>query len=120
MSPLKDGRNAWVHIYRAGYRPDDKLSVPLKSFMLPADVLNAENQYQSHTFSLYSNLGFTTLKKGEVQIGEVNLNPLGQGGDFVAFPVVGDVGYVLEHATDFSGVRTDIRNFRSSFCHLGC
>lgn len=120
LSPLKDGRNAWVHIYRAGYRPDDKLSVPLKSFMLPADVLNAENQYQSHTFSLYSNLGFTTLKKGEVQIGEVNLNPLGQGGDFVAFPVVGDVGYVLEHATDFSGVRTDIRNFRSSFCHLGC
>lgn len=113
LSPLKDGRNAWVHIYRAGYRPDDKLSVPLKSFMLPADVLNAENQYQSHTFSLYSNLGFTTLKKGEVQIGEVNLNLLGQGGDFVAFPVVGDVGYVLEHATDFSGVRTDIRNFRS-------
>ena len=43
----------------------------------------------------------------------MNLNPLGQGGDFVAFPVVGDVGYALEHATDFSGVRTDIRNFRS-------
>ena len=39
LSPLKDGRNAWVHIYRAGYRPDDKPSVPLKSFMLPADVL---------------------------------------------------------------------------------
>lgn len=113
LSPLKDGRNARVHIYRAGYHPDDKPSVPLKSFMLPADVLNAENQYQPHTFSLYSNLGFTTLKKGEVQIGEVNLNPLGQGGDFVAFPVVGDVGYALEHATDFSGVRTDIRNFRS-------
>ncbi len=48
-----------------------------------------------------------------MQIGEVNLNPLGQGGDFVAFPVVGDVGYVLEHATDFSEVRTDIRHFRS-------
>lgn len=31
----------------------------------------------------------------------MNLNPLGQGGDFVAFPVVGDVGYMLEHATDF-------------------
>lgn len=113
LSPLKDGRNAWIHIYRAGYQPDDKPSVPLKSFMLPVDVLNAKNQYQPHTFSLYSNLGFTTLKKGEVQIGEVNLNPLGQGGDFVAFPVVGDVGYALEHATDFSEVRTDIRNFRS-------
>lgn len=113
LSLLKDGRNAWIHIYRAGYQPDDKPSVPLKSFMLPVDVLNAKNQYQLHTFSLYSNLGFTTLKKGEVQIGEVNLNPLGQGGDFVAFPVVGDVGYALEHVTDFSGVRTDIRNFRS-------
>ena len=31
----------------------------------------------------------------------------------MAFPVVGDVGYALEHVTDFSGVRTDIRNFRS-------
>lgn len=76
LSLLKDGRNAWIHIYRAGYQPDDKPSVPLKSFMLPVDVLNAENQYQLHTFSLYSNLGFTTLKKGEVQIGEVNLNPI--------------------------------------------
>ena len=70
----------------------------------------------------FSHVGSTRRRKdsrnrfllpGRFEIGEVNLNPLGQGGDFVAFPVVGDVGYVLEHATDFSGVRTDIRNFRS-------
>lgn len=70
LSPLKDGRNARVHIYRAGYHPDDKPSVPLKSFMLPADALNAENQYQPHTFSLYSNLGFTTLKKERCRLGK--------------------------------------------------
>ncbi len=29
-------------------------------------------------------------KEGE--IGVVNLNPLGRGGDFIAFPVVGDMG----------------------------
>ena len=88
LSLLKDGRNAWIHIYRAGYQPDDKPSVPLKSFMLPVDVLNAENQYQLHTFSLYSNLGFTTLKKGEVQIGEVNLNPIRFGSLVCMLPLV--------------------------------
>lgn len=46
-------------------------------------------------------------------MGEVNVNPLGQGGDFIAFPVVGEVGFALEDAKAFSGVKTDIRNFRS-------
>lgn len=41
------------------------------------------------------------------------MNPLGQGGDFIAFPVVGEVGFALEDAKAFSGVKTDIRNFRS-------
>ena len=113
LTPLKGGGNAWIHLYRAGYQPDDKPSVPLKSFLIPNDVLNAGNQYQAHTFSLYSNLGFTTLKKGDVQLGEVNVNPLGQGGDFIAFPVVGEVGFALEDVKAFSGVKTDIRNFRS-------
>lgn len=46
-------------------------------------------------------------------MGEVNVNPLGQGGDFIAFPVVGEVGFALEDVKAFSGVKTDIRNFRS-------
>lgn len=41
------------------------------------------------------------------------MNPLGQGGDFIAFPVVGEVGFAVEDAKGFSGVKTDIRNFRS-------
>lgn len=32
LTPLKGGGNAWIHLYRAGYQPDDKPSVPLKSF----------------------------------------------------------------------------------------
>lgn len=113
LAPLEEGENAWIHLYRAGYQPDDNSSVPLKSFLVPSKVLNIGNQYQAHTFSLYSNLGFTVLKKGETQLGEVNVNPLGQGGDFIAFPVVGEVGFALEDAKGFSGVKTDIRNFRS-------
>lgn len=113
LTPLEGGGSAWIHLYRAGYQPDDKPSVPLKSFLIPNDVLNVGNQYQAHTFSLYSNLGFTTLKQGDVQLGEVNVNPLGQGGDFIAFPVVGEVGFALEDVKGFSGVKMEIRNFRS-------
>lgn len=58
------------YIFIVRLSADDKPSVPLKSFMLPADVLNAENQYQSHTFSLYSNLGFTTLEKERCRLGK--------------------------------------------------
>lgn len=44
--------------------------------------------------SLTSDLGFTRFYVDNAEeLGWINLNPLGQGGDFIAFPVVGDIGF---------------------------
>ena len=43
-------------------------------------------------------MAVNSVDNTDKQIGSVNLNPLGQGGDFIAFPVVGDVGYSGQNA----------------------
>ena len=43
-------------------------------------------------------MAVNSVDNTDKQIGSVNLNPLGQGGDFIAFPVVGEVGYSGQNA----------------------
>lgn len=83
-----------LNVYRVGHHPDDQGSVPFKSFPVPLTWIHENNKYAQHTISLTSDLGFTRFYvDGGEEIGWINLNPLGQGGDFIAFPVVGDVGF---------------------------
>ena len=101
ITPLLSGQDAVLNIYRVGYHPDDKKDIPYKSFAIPQEMVNEHNKYDWHTVTLRSNLGFTQfyVDNTDKQIGSVNLNPLGQGGDFIAFPVVGDVGYFVGYRT---------------------
>lgn len=100
VSSVGQGGNAVMNVYRSGYHPDDKEDRPFKTFVLGHEIIDKGNMYDKHAVSLQSNLGQTTLwiggvkKDGSaytVKVGDVNLNPLGAGGDFIAFPVVGDV-----------------------------
>ena len=100
MCGLKEGGNGWIDIYGGGYEGDDKGCVGLKCFMLGVDVVNGKNEYEGDRLCLYWNLGLRRVKKGEMEIGEVNVKGLGEGGDFVGFGVVGDVGYGLEDGSD--------------------
>lgn len=61
-------------------------------------------------------LGFTQfyVDNTDKQIGSVNLNPLGQGGDFIAFPVVGDVGYFVPAGQAASFSKVEIANILKS------
>ncbi len=108
---------AQLRIYRVGYHPNDKQDTPFKSFAIPTALLHNGNKYARHTFELSSDLGYSRIyldgTKRENQVAEVNLNPLGQGGDFIAFPVVADIGFAVPkgQAAAFSGV--EVRNFRS-------
>ena len=114
-APLAGGREAEIRIYRAGFCPADRADVPLRTFAVPKNFLNGANLYEGHTLSLTSELGFTRFffdGKAD-KIGEVNLNPLGQGGDFIAFPVVGDVGFCREAGKPLAAERLEIRNFRT-------
>ena len=91
----RHGQAAKVRIYRAGYCPDDNPDRPLAEFDVPTGLFNKDNMYGEHTLRLTNNLGHTCLylDNEEEEIGYAGLNPIGQGGDFIAFPVVGDVGF---------------------------
>lgn len=104
---------AVLNVYRVGYHNDDRADKPLVAFSIPSNVINKSIATAKHTLTLYSNLGFTAFYVDGNKVGEFNLNPLGRGGDFIAFPVVGDVGFTLSSANDFSEATMDICNFRS-------
>ncbi|HEX6430693.1 MAG TPA: hypothetical protein VF008_23535, partial [Niastella sp.] len=108
---------AELHIYRVGYDRNDKKDLPLKTFSIPTAIINDKNKYGKHAVSLCSVLGDTHIyingQAKENLIGNINLNPLGKGGDFIAFPVVAEIGFsVLKgQVAYFSNV--EIRNYRS-------
>lgn len=110
----RHGQAAKVRIYRAGYCPDDNPDRPLAEFDVPAGLFNKDNMYGEHTLRLTNNLGHTCLylDNEEKEIGYAGLNPIGQGGDFIAFPVVGDVGFCRRGDAE-TAIKLEIRNYRS-------
>lgn len=112
-APLAAGGKALLHIYRVGYRSDDRAEVPFKSFDIPRTLIDSRNMYAWHKIGISSNLGFTRCYVGDTEIGTVNLNPLGQGGDFIAFPVLGDVGFAVPAGQAAFYRDMEVRDFRS-------
>jgi alpha-L-rhamnosidase len=86
-----------LNIYRAGYHPLDRKDVPFKSFPIPFSLINEDNKYATHRVSLSSNLGRTNIEINgsgkEHTVADLNLNPVGEGGNFIAFPVVAVIGF---------------------------
>lgn len=115
ISPLLNGKEATLNVYRFGYKPTDKEDSVFKSIPIPLTLINKENRYAQHTVSLSSNLGYTQfyIDNNEKEIGNMDLNPLGRGGDFIAFPMVGDVGYSVSKGCSATFSKLEIVNFRS-------
>ena len=117
ISPLEAGNSAQLNLFRVGYHPKDKREIPLKSFTIPKEIINNGNRYDFHTVLLSSVLGHTRIyidgENKDKLIGEVNVNPIGGGGDYIAFPVVGEIGFAVPRGqiAYFSDVA--IRNYRS-------
>lgn len=111
--PLLSNKEARLNIYRVGFHPNDQKDKPLKSIAIPDSLINNKNKYQKHKIYFTNNLGHTNIYINEKEITYLGVNPLGQGGDFIAFPVVGDIGfYVLAKQTaQFSDI--EIRNLRT-------
>ena len=114
LDSLTSGKKAMLNVYRVGYHPDDRKDVPFKSFPIPLTLINESNKYDRHTVSLTSDLGFTRFYVDNAEeLGWINLNPLGQGGDFIAFPVVGDIGFDVPAGQSATFPEMEIANFRS-------
>ena len=110
---VSDGGEAVVSIYRRGYHPKEIGECLMTSYAVPKNIVNKANQYDSHRISLASNLGDTNVEIDGNNLGTFNLNPLGKGGDFIAFPVVGDVGISLERGQKVHFSEFEISNYRS-------
>ena len=112
---LQEGKDATVKVFRIGFCPTDQPHTPFATFRIPLQLLNPANRYQEHTLSLTTNLGTTEFffDKETKAIGKTNLNPIGEGGDFIAFPVVGDVGFYQPEGQTPTAIRLEIGNYRS-------
>lgn len=110
---VAEGGTAYVNIYRRGYSLEDKSTPLIKSFPVSSTVINKTNLYDGHRVNISSNLGDTEIGIDGQSIGRLNINPMGKGGDFIAYPIVGDVGAALRNGQKASFSDFAISNYRS-------
>jgi alpha-L-rhamnosidase len=117
IASLDSNGNAKLNIYRVGYHPNDKKDMPFKSFPISNTIINKENKYSAQTISIESCLGNSKIyingHTRENLVADLNLNPLGAGGDFIAFPIVGDIGFFVPKGENAKFSKIEIKNFRS-------
>lgn len=112
---------AKFNIYRAGYQQTDNPSVPFKSFEVKKEFINNENKNSRHKISMTSIFGQLTVtldgnasffRTEPVQqqqntqqppvIGRqpagatVNLNPAGNGGNYIPFGMLCEMGFSVD------------------------
>lgn len=113
-----DSGLAKLNIYRSGYQQTDNPSVPLRSFEIRKEIINDANKNSGHKFSLTSIFGQVTVtldgnasffRTEPVQQAQnaqqspmtgrqpsgatVNLNPAGNGGNYIPFGMLCDMGF---------------------------
>ncbi|HSP90651.1 MAG TPA: family 78 glycoside hydrolase catalytic domain, partial [Vicinamibacterales bacterium] len=111
---------AKLHVYRAGYAPNDDPRRPLRTFEIAGAIINASNRHAEHVVAFRSAFGQITLTiDGSTAVAgtvapaaapvaplagggrgggpnSVNLNPMGQGGDYLPFGMLCDIGFSVE------------------------
>ena len=96
-----------VAIYRSGYHPDDDASRPIAKF--EADNLtDGVNHLQ-----IASNLGFTDISVNGRHIGHAGINPVGNGGDYLAFPVLADMAVEIPEGSGAEFSDITVSHFRA-------
>ncbi len=119
---------AKLNCYRVGYAPEDSADKPLYSVAIDESVVNAGNAHAMHTLTLSSNYGaFDLFLDGEPLLKpdpnappmmrrfakpSWNLNPVGNGGNFISYPMVGDVGIRLAAGQSARFGKLKIYNYR--------
>ncbi len=135
MSGVNAGGNAKINIYRAGYTNTDTATRPLKAFEIKPEFVNKENKNKEHLFVIkdeYGNLTITLDGNSEFFIppastpaavgfrpfgagrgASVNLNPMGQGHDYITYGFLCDIGFSVEAGQKASFSNLSISNTRS-------
>jgi alpha-L-rhamnosidase len=123
-----DTAKANFKIYRAGYDQKDNPSKPFKSFQIAQSILNKSNQSLKHTVYAICNFGLFDFYLDAIDASHkinpspaggspfasrgLNLNPVGAGNNFISFPMVSEIGFLLEPGNEAVFSQIMIKNFR--------
>ena len=129
------GGKAKLHVYRAGYKDSDSPAQPLRTFDISTDLINQANRNAEHVIQFRSAFGQIAISidgnssltgaaaaqpRGGVSAGgrggspnSVNLNPVGQGGDYLAFGMLCDIGFAVEPGQSAAFRNVTVRNNRA-------
>ncbi|MGN1219679.1 MAG: family 78 glycoside hydrolase catalytic domain [Candidatus Cryptobacteroides sp.] len=88
-----DRADKTVNVYRTGYTREDVLGKVFASIAVP-DSLLMNNPVRISVTARYSELN---IEVEGTSIGKVDVGPLGHGGDYIAYPQLSDVGYMVEY-----------------------
>jgi len=124
-----DSGQAHLNVYRVGYAPGDNASQPLARLPIPTSIVDINNRYAPHTIYLESVFGVFNIsvdgRDAEHRVTPVdprrpafgsqglNVNPIGSGGNYIAFPVLGDIGFWIRQGQVAQFSNIEIRHLRS-------
>ena len=106
-----DAVNNCLNVWRIGYTV--KGSELLKSF----ETGNMDI-YDRHIIEAHCCLGSADILLDGRKLGDVVLNPMGKGGDYIAFPQLASIGYEMEAGQRAIIHNMEVRNYRSPYSVL--
>lgn len=124
VSEVVSGKNAKINIYRAGYTAEDDASKVFVSINIPSNLIGKNNVNQKHSFTLESNQGIVTFVVDGTALESpmigydykgYNLNPMGDGGDYIVFPYLCDIGFAAEKGQSAVVSNLSVNNYRTPF-----
>ena len=103
-----DATSARLNVWRIGYTVEGQEL--LKSF-----DLGTFEAYERYTIEAQCCLGSADILFDGQKLGDVVLNPMGRGGDFITFPQLSQIGYAMEAGKLATIHNVEVRNYRSPY-----
>ena len=103
-----DASSHRTNVWRIGYTTKGKEL--MKSF-----DIGTVDAYARHTIEVHCCLGVADFLLDGKKLGDVVLNPMGKGGDYIAFPQVANIGYEMEAGQRATLHNMEVRNYRSPY-----
>ncbi|KAG4102650.1 alpha-L-rhamnosidase N-terminal domain protein [Neocallimastix lanati (nom. inval.)] len=106
---------AKLKIYRHGYSANDTKK-PVAEFEITEKTINSKNAHDFHEIWIFSSHGVVQLGIDEevIDLPQINyvskgavINPAGPGGDYMSFPMVADIGFVVD-----AGQKAEFKNYK--------
>ncbi len=95
-----------IRLFRSGYHPQDDPSKALAVF--PVDNL----RHSCDSIEIAVNYGHLDVFVNGRKVGYKGVNPLGNGGDYIAFPVLGDIAVDIPESSEAKISDIKVSNFR--------